>query len=41
LSELSASVCLSKEEYQTLMVTPFVDECLHITLKGLRGLRHS
>jgi hypothetical protein len=38
ISELSANSGLSEQEYKKLMLTPYVDECVHTILKGLRIL---
>jgi hypothetical protein len=37
LSELSTRCGLDENEYRRLMVTPFVDECVYLILKGLKG----
>lgn len=34
----AAKAGLSNEEYKRLMTTPFVDECVHLTIKGLKTL---
>ncbi|SDS11316.1 TIR domain-containing protein [Halopseudomonas sabulinigri] len=41
LPKLANSVGLSEEEYRNLMCTPFVDESLHLILKGLKNMRRS
>tara|TARA_R110001583_G_scaffold113519_3_gene264036 strand:+ start:14394 stop:16418 length:2025 start_codon:yes stop_codon:yes gene_type:complete len=38
LPDLASNVGLSEQEYIELMGTPFVDECVHTILKGLRKL---
>lgn len=37
ISELSSRCGLEENEYKRLMVSPFVDECVYLILKGLRG----
>lgn len=39
ISELAKSSGLSEVDYICLMRTPFVDECVHLILKGLKGLK--
>jgi hypothetical protein len=38
LAALASSAGVSESEYRDLMVTPFVDECVHTLLKGLRKI---
>jgi hypothetical protein len=37
VSELATRCGLDENEYRHLMVTPFVDECVYLILKGLKG----
>lgn len=39
ISELARKTGLSEDDYMRLMKSPFVDECLHLILKGLGMLR--
>jgi hypothetical protein len=38
VDDLARSSGLSSDEYQRLMESPFVDECVHLVLKGLKTL---
>lgn len=38
VDDLARSSGLSSEDYQRLMESPFVDECVHLALKGLKKL---
>ena len=38
IAQLSSQVGLEENEYKRLMVSPFVDECVHLILKGLKQL---
>lgn len=38
VSELSERVGLSEAEYGTLLTSPFIDECVHLILKGLSNI---
>ena len=38
VDDLACSSGLSSDEYQRLMESPFVDECVHLVLKGLKTL---
>lgn len=38
IAQLSSQVGLKEDEYKRLMVSPFVDECVHLVLKGLKHL---
>jgi len=38
ITTLASSSGLSSKEYQRLMESPFVDECVHLILKGLRKI---
>lgn len=39
ISSLSKQVGLTDKEYERLMQTPFVDECVHLILKGIRNIK--
>lgn len=39
LDELASRVGLSLDEYTTVMRSPFIDECLHLVIKGLKSIR--
>lgn len=39
LSQLSSQCGLEEEEYKRLMSSPFLDECTHLMLKGLKKIR--
>lgn len=39
LSKLSSQCGLEEEEYRRLMSSPFLDECTHLTLKGLKKIQ--
>lgn len=41
LENLASSCGLSKSEYEIIMCSPFIDECLHLILKGIRNLSGS
>lgn len=38
ISELAKKAGLTAKEYERLMQTPFVDECVHLILKGIKNL---
>jgi len=38
ISELATKAGLTVKEYERLMQTPFVDECVHLILKGIKNL---
>ena len=38
MDDLARSSGLSSDDYQRLMESPFVDECVHLVLKGLKAL---
>lgn len=38
ISDLASRCGLSKEEYVKVMCSPFIDECLHLILKGLKKI---
>ncbi len=38
VDDLARSSGLSSDDYQRLMESPFVDECVHLVLKGLKTL---
>jgi len=38
VSELASRCGLDENEYTRLMVSPFVDECVYLILKGLKGM---
>ena len=38
ISELVKKAGLTAKEYERLMQTPFVDECVHLILKGIKNL---
>lgn len=40
LSVLSKNAGLDEATYLRLMVTPFVDECIHLIMQGLKGIFH-
>lgn len=40
-SELASRCGLSEGEYKRIMCSPFIDECLHLILKGLKNLSGS
>nr|VFK29233.1 MAG: TIR domain-containing protein [Candidatus Kentron sp. MB] len=40
LRELARDAGLEEEEYLRLMQTPFVDECVHIVVRGLKEINH-
>jgi len=37
ISELSSRCGLDDKEYKRLMISPFIDECVHLILKGIKG----
>jgi hypothetical protein len=39
IASLSANAGLSENDYRKLMVTPFVDECVHLVMKGIKNLK--
>lgn len=41
ISELSKRAGLSKADYKRLMVSPFIDECVYLILKGLKCIAKS
>jgi hypothetical protein len=38
VSDMASRCGLSEEEYEKVMCSPFIDECLHLILKGLKNL---
>jgi hypothetical protein len=38
LSELALRSGLDEKEYKRLMISPFIDECIHIIMKGLKAI---
>ncbi|VFN01328.1 MAG: hypothetical protein BECKG1743D_GA0114223_105682 [Candidatus Kentron sp. G] len=40
IGELAHGAGLEEKEYSRLMQTPFVDECIHIVVRGLKGISH-
>lgn len=40
VSLLATRCCLEESEYKRLMISPFVDECVYLVLKGLKGMKH-
>jgi hypothetical protein len=39
--ELSKRAGLSKSDYKRLMISPFIDECVYLILKGLKCIANS
>ncbi|WP_409438756.1 hypothetical protein [Psychromonas sp. GE-S-Ul-11] len=39
IASLFANAGLSESDYRQLMVTPFVDECVHLVMKGIKNLK--
>jgi len=38
LLDLAGKSGLGKEEYKRLMISPFIDECVHLVMKGLKAI---
>ena len=41
VSDLAKSSGLTQEDYQRLMESPFIDECVHLVIKGLKEIAAS
>jgi len=41
ISQLAKRCGLEVSEYKRLMMSPFIDECVYLILKGLKGMKHA